>query len=226
MNETQEQATPAEMIPSGEELTARRKALGLKQKKLSQLAGPSPTVLSWWENGVRMPSRKHARQILATLGGLERLAEIHGEGFDVNAKVRKIRRQLSQIGSGPKQIPQPNGSRFIREFCSHAKLTPEEFCACSQLATRVADAAIVSGVAQNWIRSWATAMAGILAADKQTFADFATRFATRQAALRAIARSAFDVLLSECGREKIREYVGWLLISGELKKSPLDVEIN
>ena len=112
------------------------------------------------------------------------------------------------------------------ELCSHAHFEPTEFCDKSRLALRVADAEIVSGVAQRWIRAIATSVAGILASKNETFADYVQRYPDRNAALEDLFRRAFEALESEVGIDQVRRYEAALALTGEAAGSPVDVGIN
>lgn len=145
--------------------------------------------------------------------------------FNKYRQGRKLLREIKREGP-PEQIEQIFAALFIATFCGHARMSPAEFCACAQLSSRVIDAEIVSMVAQRWIRAWAGAIAAILASRNETFETYAQRFQTRQAALEKIAADAFASLLIEVGRQQMLACVNAMMLTGEMKAAPLDLDVN
>jgi hypothetical protein len=215
----------AEIWP-GERLIAERLALGYTQEDLSKAArptrreGPSETVVCWWENGVKPPSVKHAQRVQGTI---ERIKILGERGFDVS-DVRRIRRQLRLMGDGATPIPQSHGRAFIAEFCERVGLKPTEFVAAAQLRATVVRAALISAPAQRWVGAWAAGIEKELGGN--TFGEFAKAFSDRNAALAEMANRVFAALLAEVGKEKVMSYIAALVVTGEIRQAPTDLEVN
>ncbi|MFH9405386.1 Scr1 family TA system antitoxin-like transcriptional regulator [Streptomyces sp. NPDC017638] len=91
--------TPREKY--GEELRLRRIAAGLTQEQLSEIVVCSPTLVSHWEAGRRLPKPDDARRIdqaLGTDGFFERwLQDLESKYTDHFAAVAELERQASLI---------------------------------------------------------------------------------------------------------------------------------
>lgn len=120
------------------------------------------------------------------------------------------------------------GRDFITAFCALAKITVVEFLAMTQLRLSLGNAEIYSTICQRWCASWAAGIERELRREnaEATFDDYQQRFESRQAALETFSRSVFDGLLAECGKDKIKEYMSTLMLTGELAKAPTDIEQN
>jgi hypothetical protein len=214
---------------SGGKLSAKMASLGINQNTLAAVTPVASSILSLWRNDLKKPSAKVMQKVWRTIELLELLCRLH-PGVKIDMRdIRYLRTEIRKMkggGGSGKPIPQVHGRRFIVELCSHAHFEPTEFCDKSRLALRVADAEIVSGVAQRWIRAIATSVAGILASKNETFADYVQRYPDRNAALEDLFRRAFEALESEVGIDQVRRYEAALALTGEAAGSPVDVGIN
>ncbi|MEV5344955.1 helix-turn-helix domain-containing protein [Streptomyces achromogenes] len=91
--------TPREKY--GEELRLRRIAAGLTQEQLSEIVVCSPTLISHWEAGRRLPKPDDARRIdqaLGTDGFFERwLEDLEGKYAPQFAAARELEQQATRI---------------------------------------------------------------------------------------------------------------------------------
>jgi hypothetical protein len=189
--------------------------------------------LSRYERGAaNIFSAEALARLEQTLNGLIKVRKkFQSQGVPVDMNdIRFLRKQLREQGrkNPPAEIVQVWGLAFIVAFCALAKITAAEFLSMAQLSPRLARAEVFSTICQRWCAAWAAGIERELRRENidATFDNYVERFESRQAALEALARTVFDGLLAECGKEKIKEYMAALLITNELAKAPRDVTEN
>jgi transcriptional regulator with XRE-family HTH domain len=215
------------MFMSGERLAAARAALDITQEALAAHSETNQAVISQWERDLLTPTERTVRKVREALAKLkivqQRLQERY-PGVTINmSDIRFIRKELRKLDGGSKKIEQTWGADFIAKWCANG-LTPKEFGMMAQLRAGVAEAELISAPCQRWIRASIAAIDVQLAG--QMFDAYAARFGSRNEAITRLANDAFAALLAEVGKQKMLEDIQALLVTGELKAAPRDVEEN
>lgn len=210
---------------SSEVLDSELDRFGFEQRKFAKAVGLKESDVSLYRSGGRKPTKRKARKIQEALAVANEITAKSDVPPNFN-DVRWFREQIRKARGGrpPKSIKQESGSAYLREFCLHVHMSPEEFCYRVTLSPRVARADIVSLPCQRWIRAWSVAFAYEL--NDKLFDEFSAAFPSRDAALAALQRGAYKRLIAEVGTNKVREYLHAMILTGELESAPHDVDEN
>src|SRR5258708_20682598 len=108
------------MLPLLDEIPKKRKALGLTQSKLAQLAGVSQSIIAKIESGTVDPSYSIAKRLVEALEkesiqiSRPRVSEIMSRPVISVSKTQLVRDAVDMMRKrGYSQLPVFNGKRFI-----------------------------------------------------------------------------------------------------------------
>jgi hypothetical protein len=213
---------------TGPEARERREDIGTSTTAVAVLAHVDHGNLSRWERGCHgVFSAASVERIEQALADVLKVKKAHkGVALDMNDIVF-LRKAIRELGRNkkPRAVPQTHGSAFIKTFCTHSHLDPEEFRQIALLRPAVLRASCVSLPCQRWIACWSSALARALGNDF-LFSVYAKKFPTRDAALQSLAMAAYSLIIKEIGENRLEYYREALNVTNEVTTGSSDPHEN